>query len=153
MARRKVLGLRVSTEERQKIIELLANLRAPPGQPPLPPSPVAADLPESERPLKRTRSQVSWENRLKRIERRYGLSEDDWWQMLHDQGYCCAVCNLLLEHPLTRSVVEHNHENGKNRGIAGYSCNIDVGVFERMNRVEARLPILQEYVETRGGFL
>jgi hypothetical protein len=58
------------------------------------------------------------------LKRRYGMSLDDFDQMLKAQGGLCALC-------LTKPAVDvdHCHSNGKVRALLCRACNLGLGMF------------------------
>ena len=66
----------------------------------------------------------------------YGLTREDYDQMLKDQHYLCAICKQPEpEHIKNRRdkrggfCVDHCHKTGKVRAILCHSCNIGIGKF------------------------
>lgn len=58
------------------------------------------------------------------LKRRYGLSLEDFDDLLERQGGVCAVCK---EAPPTE--VDHDHDTGEVRGLLCSPCNGAVGLF------------------------
>ncbi len=56
--------------------------------------------------------------KINALKRRYGLSVEQYKNILVDQNGVCAVCGVDSE--LT---VDHNHKNGVVRGIVCMNCN------------------------------
>lgn len=76
-------------------------------------------------------------DRVRRIERnsalkaKYGISLDDYEQLLEDQGYLCAICGLILTQGLVKNVcVDHCHKTGTVRGILCGKCNKALGLVD-----------------------
>jgi hypothetical protein len=68
----------------------------------------------------------------RKIKRKYGITADQYNQMLEKQKGVCALC----EKPQTRIrlAVDHDHRTGKVRGLLCNWCNRHLGVIEkRMN--------------------
>lgn len=66
----------------------------------------------------------------KRLNKVFGLSEDDWKKMYSDQEGLCYLC-LRTEQQLKRSrfkhkgfVVDHDHETNRIRGLLCNNCNL-----------------------------
>lgn len=60
--------------------------------------------------------------------KRYGITEEQYQQMLADQGNACAIC----ETPFTEGVkvcVDHCHDKKHVRGILCDPCNRGLGAF------------------------
>lgn len=62
-----------------------------------------------------------------RLRKQYGLSVEDWNQMLVNQGNCCAIC-CTKEKPHYNWHVDHNHKTGKVRGLLCNRCNQAIGL-------------------------
>lgn len=59
--------------------------------------------------------------------RRYGLTLDDFAQLMREQDGKCAVCRLP---PGKRNFsVDHDHATGRVRGLLCASCNTGLGLF------------------------
>jgi hypothetical protein len=63
--------------------------------------------------------------RWRRIEQRYGLTEDQFHAMEAAQDGRCAICGKKR-----RLVVDHCHASGKVRGLLCSPCNLAVGFME-----------------------
>ena len=62
------------------------------------------------------------------LNRRYGMSLDQFNEMLQLQENLCAMCGLPLEIGTRRVVVDHDHDSGAIRGIIHASCNFILGI-------------------------
>lgn len=51
---------------------------------------------------------------------RYGITPEQWDEMLTKQGGACVICR----EPPKRPVVDHDHKTGKVRGILCHRCNV-----------------------------
>lgn len=58
---------------------------------------------------------------------KYGLTEDDFSDMLKTQGGRCAICEKV---PDTILYVDHCHLTGRVRGLLCRACNTSLGNFE-----------------------
>jgi hypothetical protein len=71
-----------------------------------------------------------------RTARKYGLSYDDYIEMIKLSNDKCAICNqeekrrLGKQEKLTQLSIDHNHKNGKVRGLICYGCNLIIGYAE-----------------------
>jgi hypothetical protein len=62
------------------------------------------------------------------LTRLYGLSHEDYENMLDAQGYKCSVCRVMdKDAPRGRLYVDHCHKTGAIRGLLCASCNMSVG--------------------------
>jgi hypothetical protein len=60
-------------------------------------------------------------------EQRYGLSAEDYRQMLERQGGLCAIC-LQAPHGYALHI-DHCHATGRVRGLLCRKCNMAIGLF------------------------
>lgn len=61
--------------------------------------------------------------------RRYGLTQDEFDELLYLQGMACAICRTLK--PRANGWhVDHSHSTGLIRGILCSHCNIGLGNFQ-----------------------
>ena len=68
-------------------------------------------------------------NKNHKLKRAYGISLEDYTEMLSEQEGCCAIC--MRHHSLfTRKLsVDHDHQTGKIRGLLCKDCNTSLGQF------------------------
>ena len=59
------------------------------------------------------------------MRRKFGMTLDDYNQMLADQGGGCAVCGT--EPGTKRLHIDHDHETLKVRGLLCHPCNVALG--------------------------
>lgn len=61
--------------------------------------------------------------RQRHLMRLYGITEEQYQELLDRQGGKCAIC--LRDHTefKTRLAVDHNHQNGEIRGLCCTYCN------------------------------
>jgi len=79
-----------------------------------------------------------------RLLQTYGITNQDYEQMLENQGFCCAGCGLhqnILEKKLN---IDHDHVTGKVRGLLCGNCNRALGLVKDNMETLVRL---QEYLE------
>jgi hypothetical protein len=55
----------------------------------------------------------------------YRLAEEDFIDLLEDQGYTCAICQAS-----DKLVVDHSHSSNKVRGLLCNKCNVGLGCFQ-----------------------
>ena len=60
------------------------------------------------------------------LKRYYGISEDEYEQILKDQDFVCAICNEPSEKTLA---IDHDHNTGRIRGLLCHRCNTGIGLF------------------------
>lgn len=70
--------------------------------------------------------------REKAWERRYGITREDYENLLKRQGHCCAICktNGVQRKGHTYFHVDHDHSTGKVRGLLCDLCNRGLGYFK-----------------------
>ena len=73
---------------------------------------------------------------------RYGISQEEYSNMLIKQDFKCAICRTLPEENMSLSV-DHNHDTNEVRGLLCSRCNFAVGWIEQY---KDRLPELVAYV-------
>lgn len=61
--------------------------------------------------------------------RRYGVTVEQYDQMLLKQNGLCAICGRVDETG-KRLAVDHSHETGKIRGLLCTGCNTGLGKFK-----------------------
>jgi hypothetical protein len=63
---------------------------------------------------------------------RYGISLDQYHEMLKAQNNCCAVCQTLKPGGNSKKYfyVDHSHKTGKVRGLLCYHCNLALGMLK-----------------------
>lgn len=70
-------------------------------------------------------------SRLKRV---YGITLEQYNEMLLAQGNCCAICKSTNngKHGETDKLfaVDHDHKTGKVRGLLCSSCNVTLGLIK-----------------------
>lgn len=77
---------------------------------------------------------------FRRIFDKYGLTKEEYLNILEDQNHCCKICkNKELFYQ--KLIVDHNHNTGKVRGLLCSSCNQGLGKFK--DNIEA----LKEAIE------
>jgi len=77
------------------------------------------------------KSQIFFNVKVRRTAalKRYGLSVEQYDDILASQGGCCAICKAT-ENKNGRSLfVDHCHDTGRVRGILCYKCNTGLGSF------------------------
>lgn len=69
---------------------------------------------------------------IRHLKRTYGLTKEDYNQMLAIQNNNCALCGLPLSKELKKTdpCVDHCHNTGKVRGLVHRYCNVIIGIAE-----------------------
>jgi Recombination endonuclease VII len=76
--------------------------------------------------------------RKARFKHRYGITLDDYDQMVEKQGGGCAICHAKVAFQDGRKLcVDHNHETGEVRGILCGLCNSVLGHIENNHLLDS----------------
>lgn len=67
--------------------------------------------------------------RAKQRERLYGITEEQYQEILESQGHKCAICGTTDPQHYGRFVIDHCHTTGKVRGLLCNHCNRGLGAF------------------------
>lgn len=62
--------------------------------------------------------------------KRYGITHQDYEQMLKAQNGQCAICKSEDPKRWDHFSVDHNHETGEVRGLLCHTCNTGLGQFQ-----------------------
>lgn len=65
-------------------------------------------------------------NRDKLYQQRYGITVEEYEEMLESQNHSCAICGTT-DSGRRRFAIDHDHETGKVRGLLCDKCNMFVG--------------------------
>jgi len=61
--------------------------------------------------------------RNERFKRRYGITLDDYNEMLKKQSNKCKICKISPDNLKRKLCIDHCHETGKIRGLLCDKCN------------------------------
>lgn len=80
----------------------------------------------------------------------YGISKDDYDSRLKNCNFRCPICNRPHEHSRARGrlVVDHDHKDGRIRGLLCHQCNVAIGLCSENPIV---LRSLAKYLEEHGN--
>ena len=67
------------------------------------------------------------DKRANHLKNRYGITPEQYDEMLEAQGGVCAICKQAPEG--RRLAVDHCHTTGNNRGLLCINCNTALGKF------------------------
>lgn len=67
--------------------------------------------------------------RRTKLKQKYGMTLEDYEQLLEDQGGVCALCGNEQHRNISKLFIDHDHETGKVRGLLCLRCNTALGVF------------------------
>jgi hypothetical protein len=69
-------------------------------------------------------------NKMFKIKKKYGLTEEQYYALIAGQGGRCAICGTNFSELKERHVhVDHDHKTNKVRGILCTRCNVGLGYF------------------------
>lgn len=60
--------------------------------------------------------------------REYGLTEEQYNNMVLSQNNLCAICNNTSKNKAL--AIDHNHKTGEVRGLLCQNCNLAIGLFK-----------------------
>ena len=60
--------------------------------------------------------------------REYGLTEEEYNNMVLSQNNLCAICNNPSNNKAL--AIDHNHKTGEVRGLLCQNCNLAIGLFK-----------------------
>lgn len=69
--------------------------------------------------------------RATNLKMKYGITQDDYNQMIINQNYKCAICDRNMTDYGKFFCVDHNHNSGKIRGLLCDPCNYGLGFYEK----------------------
>jgi hypothetical protein len=61
-----------------------------------------------------------------KLKNQYGLTQQNFEEMLIRQNFLCAICKSKMEPPC----VDHDHNTNEIRGLLCSNCNTAIGMFE-----------------------
>lgn len=68
-----------------------------------------------------------------KMQKAYGITGLDKLDMIDKQKGCCAICSKKFKGYSGYNIhVDHDHDNGKVRGILCNTCNLAVGQLEKI---------------------
>lgn len=78
------------------------------------------------------------------LKRKYGMSVQEYDDMLASQLHRCAICKKHQSELKTGFVVDHHHETGKVRGLLCRPCNSTIGyAFESISTLRNAIDYLE----------
>lgn len=87
--------------------------------------------------------------RADRAARKYGMTSDQFWDLMREQNWSCAVCSTEFRPEGPRMNVDHNHDTGEVRGLLCGNCNRGLGLFkDSPDALRAAI----DYLTTRGHY-
>lgn len=87
-----------------------------------------------------------------RLRRDYGMTWEQFNEMLKAQHGKCGICGVLMDPPAKATknsvavTVDHDHDAGHVRGLLCYSCNLGLGIFkDSIVRLRAAVKYLERH--------
>lgn len=78
----------------------------------------------SQKSMEKRKDYLKW----LRIKKLYGITEEDFLQMLQDQSELCEICKKKLTDKNTH--IDHCHQSGMVRALLCSKCNQGIGLFD-----------------------
>jgi predicted transcriptional regulator YheO len=81
---------------------------------------------------KNNKTRIAAQNKASHIKRLYGLSKQEYENLLNSQSGMCAICNTdrSTKEGWRSLSVDHCHKTGKVRGLLCQNCNTSLGKFQ-----------------------
>lgn len=79
---------------------------------------------------RRNRLEIRERQVWQRLKDRYGVTKEQYEQMLANQNGVCGICKKPCK-TNQRLAVDHCHKTGRVRGLLCKSCNMSLGVVEK----------------------
>jgi hypothetical protein len=76
---------------------------------------------------KNNRAKVTKQQLISHRRREYGLTEEEYNNMVLSQNNMCAICNKPSDKTLH---IDHDHVTGKVRGLLCFNCNLGIGLLQ-----------------------
>lgn len=99
---------------------------------------------------KKNPDKVKATNRKSKLKSTYGLTLEQYYEIVKKQGNLCAACGRplpALEDNGRLPPVDHDHISGKVRGVLHRRCNLGIGQFEDSPEL---LRLAAEYLEAQN---
>lgn len=102
----------------------------------------------AKRYRKKNAKKLQKANDERHLLRHYGMSLKDYYKLLKEQNYSCALCEKAFEKGGRKPAVDHCHKTGKIRGIIHPCCNTLLGqAGDDISVLELAIKYLQKYHE------
>lgn len=91
------------------------------------------------------KSEITRKQKNQRLKRQYGISLQDYDNLLKRQNGNCAICGIPHSDPWNILHVDHDHETGDIRGLLCGTCNSALGLFcESVETMRAAIKYLED---------
>lgn len=79
------------------------------------------------------------------LQRAYGITSDQYYTILKDQEYKCAICQVRQANEGRKFALDHCHKTNKVRGILCQPCNTAIGLLkENEDAISKIIPYLKK---------
>lgn len=85
--------------------------------------------------VSKNHEQWSKTQRKARLKRKFGLSTEEYNAVLQKQQNRCGICGVKQGDIKTTFSVDHDHSNGRVRGLLCHECNMGLGKFKDSTKV------------------
>lgn len=76
--------------------------------------------------------------------RTYGITQEEYNEMLKEQDYSCAICQTHQDEFENRLSIDHNHNTGSIRGLLCSNCNTAIGLLgDNLESIQKALDYLK----------
>lgn len=83
----------------------------------------------SQKYYQKNKKQILEKQHKHKLEKLYGITEEDYKTLLNKQNNCCAICKTDFKTLPRRPDVDHCHTTGRVRGLLCWTCNGGLGQF------------------------
>lgn len=84
------------------------------------------------------------------LQRKYGITLEQYDELLAKQNYCCAICERHESEFKTKLAVDHNHATSEIRGLLCTHCNYRMVAKHKDGNL---LRKIADYIEQGTGWL
>jgi hypothetical protein len=85
--------------------------------------------------------------RSRNLKKKYGITIDDYENMLREQKNKCAICKKIPKDFKYKFGVDHNHKTGKIRGLLCTKCNTAIGKLDSKKLLRSAIRYFGKYGE------
>lgn len=90
------------------------------------------------------------EQRNKYLQRKYGITQEQYLQMFQEQEGACWICHREPKPGKRPLCVDHNHKTGEVRGLLCMRCNLGLGTRAFRDNISYLLKAA-EYLKIHGS--
>ena len=102
--------------------------------------------PEKKEALKQYRKENLDKFLNRHYESKYGITLEDYNNLLREQNNCCAICDIHESENKKSLAVDHNHTTGKVRALLCANCNVSLGLLkEDIDRLQKMMDYIKKH--------